>query len=83
MMLDDGPGGVTYHIGILLQDRELDAGNFDGKQNASSNARDACTNDGNLKRRQSHSVHVEILRTILETNFQYWGLVYRMLPELK
>ena len=31
MMLDDGPGGFTYHIGILLQNRELDAGNFDGE----------------------------------------------------
>ena len=29
-MLDDGPGEGTHHVGILLQDRDLDAGNFDG-----------------------------------------------------
>lgn len=83
MVLNDGPGGVTYHIGILLQDRELDAGNFDGEQNASGNARDACANDGDLKGRKSHSLHMEMLRRVLETHFQFWRLVYRMLPELE
>lgn len=83
MMLDDGPEGVTYHIGILLQDGELDAGNFDGQQNASSDAGDAGANDGDLEREKSHSLHVKILRTVLETHFEFWRLVYRMLPELK
>ena len=62
---------------------EMDAGTFDGEQNASSNARDTCANDRDLKRRKSHSLHMEILGTVLEPHFQFWRLVYRMLPELK
>ena len=48
MILDDSQVGVSYHISILFQDSELDAGNFNRKQNASSDTRNTCADDGDL-----------------------------------
>ena len=48
--------GKTHHISILLEDREPDAGDLDREQNARSDARDACANDGDLDVRKSHSL---------------------------
>ena len=48
--------GKTHHISILLQDRELDAGDLDREQNARSNAGDARANNGDLYVRKSHSL---------------------------
>ena len=59
-MMVDGtvPVGKTHHISILLQDREPDAGDLDGEQNARSDAGDARANDGDLDVRKSHSLQI-------------------------
>ena len=46
---------VTYHIRILFQNSELNAGNFDGQQNARSDSGDACANDSDLQLTPSQS----------------------------
>ena len=66
-MVDDGtiPAGKTHHISILLQDREPDAGDLDGKQNTRSDAGDACADDGDLDVWKSYSLQMRMVRRVL------------------
>ena len=50
---------ITHHICVLLQDRELDSGDFDWEQDTGGNARDAGADNGDLEVSKGHSLHVK------------------------